>query len=272
MKILFCGDVVGRSGRNAILKHIPELRKSLNLDFIVVNGENAAAGFGITASICDDFFKVGVDVITTGNHIFDKRDIVSYLDRTPRLLRPINYPSKTPGSGKGIYTLSDGRKVMVINVMTRLFMEPLDDPFTGVMSIVENQRLGLTCSAILVDVHGEASSEKRALGHYLDGLVSLVVGTHTHVPTADAHILSKGTAYQTDAGMCGDYDSVIGLRKDLAVERFTRKVRSQPMETADGEATLCGLYLETDDKTGLAKMIKPIMLGGLLGQKNFVIE
>jgi metallophosphoesterase (TIGR00282 family) len=264
MHILFCGDVVGRTGREAILRHVPRLRDELALDFVVVNGENAAHGFGITAEMCAEFYAAGVDVLTTGNHVWDKRDIIAAIDGDPRLLRPANVPPGTPGRGEAVFALPDGRRVLVVNVMARVFMDPLDCPFIAVGGALDAHPLGREVDAALVDIHGEATSEKMAMGHFADGRASLVVGTHSHVPTADAQILPGGTAYQSDAGMCGDYDSVIGMRKGPAVARFLRKMPGERMEPADGEATLCGLVVETDDATGLARRVAPLRLGGRL--------
>jgi metallophosphoesterase (TIGR00282 family) len=265
MKLLFCGDVVGRSGRDAILEHIPRLRSELGLDAVVVNGENAAAGFGITKKICEDFYRAGVDIITTGNHIWNQKEIISYIDHDLRLLRPMNYPKGTPGRGIGAHTLRDGRQVIVIHVMLRLFMETLDDPFAAVEEAMRLYNLAQPqVAAIILDAHGEASSEKMALAHMVDGRISFVVGTHTHIPTADAQILPKGTAYQTDAGMCGDYNSVIGMKKEIPIARFIQKMPTARFEPAEGEATLCGVYVEIDDKTGLADAIAPVRLGGRL--------
>lgn len=264
MRLLFCGDVVGRSGRDSVTSRMPALRRSLGLDFVAVNGENAAAGFGITEAICREFFAAGVDAVTTGNHIFDKREIVTTLASEPRLLRPANYPPGTPGLGAGAYTLPDGRRVLVVNLMTRLFMDALDCPFVAADAAIREHPLGDTAQAILVDIHGEATSEKMAMGHHLDGRVSAVVGSHSHVPTADAQILPGGTAYQTDAGMCGDYNSVIGMRKDAAVARFVRKVPGERLAPADGEGTMCGVFVETDDATGKAVRVAPVRLGGRL--------
>ena len=224
MNILFCGDVVGRAGREVVTQHLPHLKKQLQLDFIIVNGENAANGFGITKEICENLYESGADVITTGNHVWDQKEIIGQIDNDPRLLRPANYPAGTPGRGSNVYSTKRGQKVLVINVMCRLFMDPLDDPFVILDKELSGYLLGRTVDAIVLDVHGEASSEKMAIGHSFDGRVSLVVGTHTHVPTADAHILDGGTAYQTDAGMCGDYDSVIGMKKLPAISRFRRKM------------------------------------------------
>lgn len=266
MRILFCGDVVGRSGRDALISRLPGLKSELGLDFVIANGENAAHGFGITQRICDEFFEVGVDVVTMGNHTWDQREIIPSLDSEQRLIRPLNYPAGTPGRGAAIYAAPQGRRVLVVQVMARLFMELLDDPFAAVMDEVSRHPLGRAVQAIVVDVHGEASSEKMAMGHYLDGKVSVVVGSHTHTPSADAQILPGGTAYQTDAGMCGDYDSVIGMKKEPAIARFVRKMPGERLSPADGEGTLCGLFVETDDRTGLALRASPLRLGGRLEQ------
>jgi metallophosphoesterase (TIGR00282 family) len=263
MRLLYCGDVVGRAGRDAVLEHVPALRRRLSLDFVVVEGENAAHGFGITAKICDEFFAAGVDAITLGNHAWDQREILQHIIGEPRLLRPHNAPESTPGTGARIFTLADGRRVLLVNVMLRLFMDAYDDPFRAARLEIERAPLGEVQAAI-VDVHGEATSEKMALGHHLDGRVSLVVGSHSHVPTGDAQILPGGTAYQSDAGMCGDYDSVIGMRKEPAVARFTTKLPGERLQPADGPGTLCGVFVETDDATGLASRIAPVRLGGRL--------
>jgi hypothetical protein len=263
MRLLLCGDVVGRSGRTVVIAQMPRLRRELALDFVIVNGENAAHGFGITDKICEELYAAGVDVITTGNHVWDRRGIISYIDGDPRLLRPVNFPPGTPGKGYGVFALGDGRRVMVINAMARLFMDAIDDPFTGVDRLLAERPLG-SVDTILVDFHGEATSEKMSMGHFCDGRVSAVVGTHSHVPTADAQVLPKGTAYMTDAGMCGDYDSVIGMQKEAAIARFLRKMPGEKLQVAEGEATLCAAFIETDDATGLARRIAPLRLGGRL--------
>lgn len=266
MRLLFLGDVVGRSGRAVVTERLPGLIRGLAADFVICNGENAAGGFGITAKICAELYDAGVDVITTGNHVWDQREILDYIADDPALLRPVNYPPDTPGRGASVYESPRGHRVLVINAMCRLFMDALDDPFAAVERAIDGVALGHDADAIVVDLHGEASSEKMAFGHAFDGRVSLVVGTHTHVPTADTMILANGTAYQTDAGMCGDYDSVIGMKKDVPVDRFTRKLPTPRLEAADGEATLCGVFLETDDATGLAKRVAPVRLGGVLSE------
>ncbi len=264
MKLLFVGDVVGRSGRKAVCEHVPALRERLNVDFVIANGENAAGGFGITPKICDEFFDAGVDVITTGNHVWDRKEIFTFIDNEERLLRPCNYPSGTPGRGVGLYELPGDRKVVVIQVMGRVFMDPLDDPFSRIDDELAPLRLGREADAIVVDVHGEATSEKNAMGHYVDGRASMAVGTHSHVPTADARILSGGTAYQTDLGMCGDYDSIIGMEKEEPINRFVNKIPGGRFTPALGNATLCGVCVETDDSSGFATSIAPIRIGGHL--------
>ena len=266
MKILFLGDIVGKTGRDAVVARLPELRRALALDFVIVNGENAAHGFGISEVIAGELHAAGVDCITTGNHIWDKREIVSYIERDQRLLRPINFPEGTPGRGSVVLTARDGRKILVVNLMCRLFMDALDNPFPTLDRLLKQNVLGRNVHAIVVDVHGEASSEKMAFGHFCDGRASLVVGTHTHVPTADYMILPGGTSYQTDAGMCGDYDSVIGMEKGPALQKFLRKMPGERLTPAEGPATLCGTFVETDDLTGLALRIEPVRVGGKLSQ------
>jgi metallophosphoesterase (TIGR00282 family) len=264
MKFLFCGDVMGKTGRQAVVKYIPILRQELKLDFIVVNGENAAGGFGITRKIADELFAAGVDVITTGNHIWDQKEMISGINGEARILRPLNYPEGTPGQGFGVYNTRTGYRVAVANVMGRLFMDPLDDPFAALNRHLNSLYLGVNCDAVIVDIHAEASSEKQAVATFLDGRASLVIGTHTHVPTADHRILPNGTAFQTDAGMCGDYDSIIGMRKEIALPRMVRKIPGERNEPAEGPATLCGLMVTTDPKTGLAKSVHPVRVGGIL--------
>jgi len=265
MKVLFCGDIVGRSGREAVLSQVPELRRKLDLDFVFANGENAAGGFGITPAIAREFYEVGVDCITTGNHVWDQREIIAHIGGDPKLLRPVNFPKGTPGRGVGVYHARGNRQVVVVNVMTRLFMDPLDDPFQSLEALLAQHRLGPGgAAAIFIDVHGEATSEKQALGHLADGRASLVVGSHSHVPTADARIMPRGTGYQTDAGMCGDYDSIIGMKKDVATQRFVRKMPGERLTPAEGPGTLCAVYAELDDATGLTRKIAPVRVGGAL--------
>ena len=264
MRLLFIGDIVGRSGRAALLEHLPHLRTRYALDFVVVNGENAAGGFGITETICDEFLNAGADCITLGNHAFDQKEALVFIERQPRLLRPANYPQGTPGRGANLFENTKGQRILVMNVMGRIFMDAMDDPFAGVERELNACPLGMACDAVIVDMHCETTSEKYAMGHFCDGRASLVVGTHTHAPTADAQILPHGTAYLTDAGMTGDYDSVIGMDKGEPLQRFTRKISQGRFEPALGPATLCGVAVETDDRTGLARKIAPVRLGGRL--------
>jgi metallophosphoesterase (TIGR00282 family) len=264
--VLYVGDVVGRSGRTILLERIGEIRERLRLDAVVVNGENAAAGFGITGRICDEMLAAGVDVVTTGNHVWDQKDTVAYIAQQPRLLRPLNMQPGTPGGGAVELRTPRGQRLVVMQVMGRLFMKPLDDPFRAVERELQRWRLGRTCEAILVDIHGEASSEKTALGHFLDGVVSLVAGTHTHIPTADTQILPGGTGYITDVGMTGDYDSVIGMDKLNALARWRNDTPQPKLEPALGAATLCAVFLETDDATGLARRVEPLRIGPRLAE------
>ena len=267
MKLLYMGDVVGRSGRDVVMERLAEIKTRLAPDFIVVNGENAAHGFGITPKICDDFFAAGIDVVTLGNHSWDQREIFPYMDGEPRLLRPANYPAGTPGRGIGIFAAPRGRKVAVMQVMGRLYMDPLDCPFAAVERELARLRLGGGgVDAIILDVHAEASSEKMGMAQAVAGRVSLVVGSHSHIPTADAQVLPGGTAYQTDAGMCGDYDSVIGMKKDAAIFKFVRKIPGERLSPAEGPGTLCGVLVETDDRNGLAVRVAPLRLGGRLAE------
>ena len=263
MKIIFFGDIFGRSGRDALIEKLPYFKKKYNPDFILANGENASHGKGISKKICDDLFSAGIDVITGGNHIFDNHDVFNFIYDEKRLLRPNNYPIDTPGNGYGIYE-KDQKKILVINVMGRVFMNPLDDPFDSIRKVIGDKLLGKNISAIIIDIHCEATSEKMAIGHGFDGKTSLIVGTHTHVPTSDARILSNGTAYISDLGMCGDYDSIIGMDKTKALERFKKKIPVRGINPATGEASLSCVLVELDDNTGLAKSITPIIVGGSL--------
>ncbi|MBX9977221.1 MAG: YmdB family metallophosphoesterase [Alphaproteobacteria bacterium] len=260
MKILFCGDVVGRSGRDAVIEHLPRIKNLLHPDLVILNGENAAHGFGITRGICDDFYKAGVDIITLGNHAFDNKEIMKSLDSDHRLVRPINYPAKTPGRGFTFFDLPNGKKIMIVNAMARLFMDPLDDPFAAIDDLLSKYPMGGSIYGIFLDFHGEASSEKMAMGHYLDGKVSAVVGTHTHIPTADTQIFPHGTGYQTDAGMCGDYNSVIGMDKIVPIQRFRKKIPTDRMQPASGPGTFCGTFIELNEK-GLCTHIEPVRCG-----------
>lgn len=266
MRILFVGDIVGRPGREVLARELPGLRKTLKVDFVVVNGENAAHGAGITEKICAEILEAGADVVTGGNHSWDQREALSFIERQPRLLRPHNFPAGAPGRGVAVFEAPRGRKVLVMNLMGRLFMDPLDDPFTMVDRELSRHRLGHTVHAAILDFHAEATSEKMAMAHYVDGRVSLCIGTHTHVPTADTMVLNAGTAYQSDAGMTGDYDSVIGMEKTVPIARFVKKLPTERLTPATGEGTLCGLFVETDERTGLATAAEPVRVGGRLGR------
>jgi 2',3'-cyclic-nucleotide 2'-phosphodiesterase len=261
MRLLFLGDVVGRPGRQAVVEHLPLLRDRWSLDCVVVNGENAAGGFGITEAICDELLAAGADAITLGNHSFDQREALVFIERQKRLLRPLNYPPNTPGRGATLIETRSGHRVFVVNAMARLYMDALDDPFSAVERALQEAPLGQVADAVIVDFHGEASSEKQAMGHYLDGRASLVVGTHTHVPTADHQIFDGGTAYMTDAGMCGDYDSILGMVKDEPIRRFVEKTPGSRLEAASGEGSLSGIAVETDDRTGLALKVAAVRMG-----------
>jgi len=265
MHILFIGDIMGRPGRDVVAAELPRLKEALKLDFVVANGENAAGGFGITRAVADDLFAMGIDCLTSGNHWADQKEILSFIDHEDRILRPRNYPAGVPGKGTGLYETRAGRRVLVINVMGRVFMDALDDPFAAVAAELEACPLGEGADAIVVDIHAEATSEKMAVGQFCDGRASLVVGTHTHIPTADAQILPGGTAYQTDAGACADYDSVIGMEKFEPLQRFTKKMHSSRFTPATGPATLCAVFVATNAK-GLAERIEPVRIGGRLKQ------
>jgi metallophosphoesterase (TIGR00282 family) len=265
VRLIFLGDVVGKSGRDAVTRELPRLRERYRPDLVVVNGENAAHGFGITEDIFLGLQAAGADVVTLGNHAFDQREALIFIERHPALIRPLNWPAGCPGRGTAMVDTASGRRVLVMNAMGRVMIEPqLDDPFPAIAGELEACRLGQACDAILLDFHAEASSEKMAMGHFCDGRASLVVGTHTHVPTADHHILAGGTGYMTDAGMCGDYDSVIGMDKAEPLQRFLRKLPVERMKPAEGEATVSGVAVETDDATGLAIKISPVRTRGRL--------
>jgi metallophosphoesterase (TIGR00282 family) len=265
MRLLFIGDIVGRAGRAVLLATLPGLRQRWALDCVVVNGENAAGGFGITESICTEILEAGADCVTLGNHSFDQREALVFITRQPRLIRPINYPKGTPGAGTALVESADGRRVLVANLLGRTFMDAMDDPFAAIETALEACPLGQVCDAVIVDFHAEATSEKQVLGHFIDGRASLVVGTHTHVQTADHQILAGGTAYMSDAGMTGDYDSVIGMEKEEPIRRMTRKVPGARFEPAVGPATLCGIAVETN-AAGYAIKIAPVRIGGRLSQ------
>ena len=268
MRIAFFGDVVGRSGREGVAEHLPALRRALGLEFVIVNAENAAAGFGITESTARELFAAGADCLTLGNHSWDQKEALTYIVRESRLLRPLNYPvmAQAPGRGAQLFETERGRRVLVVSLLGRVHMDALDDPFAAVDAELAACPLGEMADAIVVDMHAEATSEKMAMGHFCDGRASLVIGTHTHVPTADCQILPNGSAYQTDAGACADYDSVIGNQKEEPLRRFTTRISGGRYRPAEGPATMCGVYLETDDATGLARRVEPIRVGGRLAR------
>jgi metallophosphoesterase (TIGR00282 family) len=263
MRILFLGDVVGRTGREATACALPRLRAALAADLVVVNAENASHGFGLGPDMAEALFAAGADVLTLGNHAWDRREIIPYIADHTRLIRPINFPPGTPGAGAVAVETKAGR-VVVLNVMGRLFMDALDCPFRTTAAELARHRLGASAAAILIDLHAEATSEKLAFAHSFDGQVSAVIGTHTHVPSADHQVLAGGTAYISDVGMCGDYDSVIGMEKTGAAARFWRKMPGERLQPADGETTVCGVLIETDPATGLARRIEPLREGGRL--------
>ncbi len=265
MRILFLGDVMGRSGRDGVAKQLPTLKKALKPDVTILNAENAAAGHGVTMKIARDLLSLGVDCLTTGNHVWNQKEVIASIDEEPRLIRPFNYPDTAPGKGFFLHTLTDGRKILIANLMGNLYMgDPLDSPFFAAEKLLADHKLGREADAIFIDFHAEATSEKMAMGHALDGRVSAVIGTHTHIPTSDEQVLPHGTAYQTDAGMCGDFDSVIGMKKERSLWHFTRKIPGERLEPAEAEATVCGCFVVTDDKTGLAQSVEGIQIGGRL--------
>lgn len=267
MRLLFLGDLVGRAGRTAAIEALPRLRTEWKLDFVAVNAENSASGFGMTPKIADELFAAGADVVTLGDHAFDQKEMLQHIEGTPRILRPLNFAPGAPGRGHGVFPATRGRRVFVAVALGRVFMNrPFDDPFSALDAAMKTAPLGGAVQAAIVEIHAEATSEKMAIGHWCDGRASLVVGSHTHVPTADAVILCKGTAYQSDAGMCGDYDSVIGMDKAEPLKRFVTGMGSERFQPALGEVTLCGTLVETDDATGLARSVTAIRLGGRLGQ------
>jgi len=266
MRILFIGDVVGRAGRAAVNERLPGLIKDWKLDLVVVNGENAAGGFGITETIYTELVDAGADAITLGNHAWDQREALVFIERAPRLIRPLNYPKGAPGRGAALIDAKNGKRALVVNAMGRIFMEALDDPFAAIERELSACALKRDADAIVLDFHCEATSEKQAMGHFCDGRASLVVGTHTHAPTADQRVLAGGTAFVSDVGMTGDFDSVIGMNKDEPLNRFLRKIPGGKFEPANGPATLCALAVETDDASGLALKVGAVRLGGILEQ------
>ncbi|WP_238364222.1 TIGR00282 family metallophosphoesterase [Mesobacterium pallidum] len=269
MKILFLGDVVGRAGRAAVTERLPALRDAWGLDFVVVNGENASNGMGLSGDHAKLLFEAGADCVTLGDHAFDQRDMLQYIGSDDRILRPVNFAKDAPGRGARMFTDRRGRKVLVAQVLGQVFMKrAFEAPFDQIESILKAHPLGGQAQAIIIDVHCEATSEKMAMGHYCDGRASLVVGTHTHVATADAQILPGGTAYLTDAGMCGDYLSVIGMDKAEPLRRFVTGMAKGRFSPATGEATLSGIYVETDDRTGRASRVEMVRQGGRLQQSG----
>lgn len=267
MKLLFLGDVMGRAGRAAVVARLAALRAEWALDFVVINGENATGGAGITPEHAKVLLAAGADCLTLGDHAFDQKDMLSFIESEPRILRPLNYAKTAPGKGFRLFDAKGGRKVLVTQVLGQVFMKrPFDDPFSAVDAVLRNHPLGGMAQAVIVDVHAEATSEKMGMGHWCDGRASMVVGTHTHVPTGDAQILPGGTAFQSDAGMCGDYNSVIGMEKLEPMRRFITGMVKDRFTPAEGEATLSGLYVETDDRTGRALRVRMIRLGGRLEQ------
>ena len=257
MKIIFIGDIVGRSGREAVLNNLPILNKKFKPDVVVANAENAASGFGLTKKIANEFFDQGIEALTLGNHAWDQKEMLSYIEECPKIIRAINYPSGVPGKGEYKIELKDGRSLLIIQAMLRLFMNlSLEDPFATVLNRLSSEFLGNTCNGILIDMHGEATSEKNAFAHYFDGKVTAILGTHTHIPTADERILENKTAYQTDVGMTGDYNSVIGMDKASPIHGFTKGYRVERFTPAKGKARICGAYIESNDETGLAEHIK----------------
>ena len=265
MRLLFLGDVMGRAGRRAIADRLPGLRSDWALDFIVVNAENASAGIGLTKAHASAILEAGADCITLGDHAFDQKEMLQAIDSEPRILRPINFARTAPGKGAALFTAQNGRKVLVVQALGQVFMKrPFDDPWSAVDRALKAHPLAGKAAAVVVDFHAEATSEKMAMGHWCDGRASLVVGTHTHVPTADTQILPRGSGFQSDAGMCGDYDSVIGMEKNEPMRRFITGMQKERFRPANGEATLSGVFVETDDATGLAQRVCPVRVGGRL--------
>ncbi len=265
MRILFLGDVMGRAGRQAITEKLPNLKTEWGLDFVVVNAENATSGMGLSGGHAKALLEAGADCITLGDHAFDQKDMIQFIESEPRVLRPVNFAKEAPGRGHRVFTATRGRKILVAQVLGQVFMRrAYDDPFGAIDGVLMAHALGGGVQAALVDIHCEATSEKMAMGHFCDGRASAVVGSHTHVPTGDVQILPGGTAYQTDAGMCGDYLSVIGMDKAEPMRRFVTGMSKTRFTPALGEATLCGLYVETDDKTGKATRVEMIREGGRL--------
>lgn len=266
MKVLFLGDVVGRSGRDAITARLPGLIRDYGFDFVVINGENASHGKGLSEPHFNELRMAGADAVTLGDHAFDQRDTIGYINREPTLIRPLNMAPGTPGRGANLIEGRNGHRVLVINALGRVFMGPVDDPFRAVEAAVAACPLAEQADAIVVDFHTEATSEIQAMGFFLDGKVSLVVGTHTHIPTSDHRVLKGGTGLMADAGMCGDFDSIIGVEADEPLNRFLTGIPQGRFTPAEGEATLCGVAFETDGRTGLVTSLSPVRIGGTLAQ------
>lgn len=256
LKIIYCGDVVGRAGRDAIINNLQKMRIRYKADVIIVNVENSAHGFGVTPGIAREFLEKGCDVLTTGNHVWQQKEIIPFLDECKKIIRPLNYPDTSAGRGAAIFELPDGRKILVTQVLGRVFMDSVDNPAFVLDKLLRNYTMGRNIDAIFVDIHAESTSEKLSLGHYLDGKVSAVAGTHTHIPTSDAHILNNGTAYITDVGMCGNYDSVLGFEIQAPIDRLCQRYNGNRLEVCRSNGTVWGIIVETDDKTGLAKSIE----------------
>jgi len=265
MKILYLGDVVGRAGRSAVTEWLPKLRDAWGLDFVVVNGENATNGAGLSADHAQGILAAGADCITLGDHAFDQRDMLSFIDKEPRIIRPINFAKSAPGAGARVFEATRGRKVLVAQVLGQVFMKrAFDDPFSAIDTVLRKHPRGGLVQASIVDIHCEATSEKMGMGHFCDGRASVVVGSHTHVPTGDAQIMPRGTAFQADAGMCGNYDSVIGMDKEEPLRRFVTGMGKGRFQPCTDNGTVSGLYVETDDKTGAATKVAHVRQGGRL--------
>ena len=267
MRLLFLGDVMGRAGRRAVQEHLPGLREDWRLDFVVVNGENATAGMGLSGDHAKVLLEAGADCLTLGDHAFDQKDMLRFIETEPRIIRPMNFAKGAPGKGFRLFSARGGKKVLVTQVLGQVFMKrPFDDPFSALEPVLKAHPPGGQAAAVIVDVHCEATSEKMALGHFCDRRASLVVGTHTHVPTADAQVLPGGTAYLSDAGMCGDYNSVIGMEKAEPMRRFLTGMPKARFTPALGDATLSGVFVKTNDKTGFAESVSMVRIGGRLQQ------
>ncbi len=267
MNILFLGDLVGEGTLPFLKKNLPNILKKYNISFVIVNGENLAEGYGITPNLCDQLFNLGVDVISSGNHIWDQDNIIPYIAKQENLLRPINYSEKSPGRGIGKFTDKLGNKIIVINVSCNLFMQKADNAFIIIKDLLKGIKLKKDCDAIFVDLHGEVASEKQALANMIDGSVTAVIGTHTHVPTSDLRVLPNGTAFQTDAGMCGDYDSVIGGNKNSWIEKFNLKNNIKKIYSSNKNTTLCGVIIKVNRDNGLTSFTDQLILGTILRNK-----